>query len=809
MMNSIWQDVRYGMRMLWKTPIFTAIMVLTLAIGIGANTAIFSLIHQVLLQPLPYSNPDRLVTLWESNPEKGVTPDTTSRANFIDWRERNSVFTGMAAASRLGSVTITSGNPAEEITWSQVSPNFFDLLGVYSQFGRVFFIDEERPDKNRVVVLSHGLWLRRFGGDPGVVGQVIHLDKERYQVVGIMPQAFRSPAGDADLWVPLAIDPAQLESIDRGQNYLKVFARLKVDVGNKQAQHDLDRIAGQLSMEFPISNSGRQIRIIPLRDRLVGRIEPALWIALSAVAVVLLIACVNIASLLLTRFSKRSREISIRTALGASKIRVLRQLLVESILLSSFGGIAGILLARWGVNLLLVLEPGVIPTHTGLQIDKVTLLFALSLSVIIGILFGILPALRSSALALTESWKIPSAAVTEGLKDRRLRNRFVVIEIALTLLLLIASGLLIRSFIYLRTIHPGFEPDKLLVARIRLDDDYSSNKKQIRYFQELTYRLRNIAGIQDAAAVTVLPMNPFGIDFDVPYYREGEPEPDRAQGPKAKFRSATPEYFRTMRIPLLQGRSFQETDHPDAPRVVIVNQVLANRMAPNGSPVGKNVRFFWADWQTYEIIGVVGNTRSYGPLQAVEPELFVPHSQIPYIVMNVVVRAASDPDRISSVLREEVLKMDPNQPVNGIYTMNALVADSVSRERFAMFLVTLLSGIALLLAILGVYGSVYFAVTQRTREIGIRLALGATSRDILKILLRPIFLLTTTGIALGLISVVVLTRFLSSLLFGVNPTDFITLLAASLFLGVAALLASCIPAIRATKLDPVRVLQFE
>lgn len=808
-MNSMWQDIRYSIRMLRKNPLFTIITVLTLAIGIGTNTAIFSILNQVLLQPLPFVDPGRLVTLWEANPKKGIAADTTSASNFVDWREQNRSYSGMAVASRLGSITLTSKAPAEELTWSLVSPNFFDLLGVVPQYGRAFRAEEEKPGKSRVVILSYGFWQRHFGSDTNIVGHLIHLDSEVFQVVGILPDGFQSPAGTADLWAPFPIDPATLEPIDRGQNYLNVFGRLKNDVSMEQAQQDLNGIAEKLGRDFPDSNGGQEIRMIPLRDRIVRGVKPTIFLVMGAVGMVLLIGCVNLASLMLTRFSRRSREIAIRTALGASRKRIVGQLLIESLLISLCGGILGILFASWSIDLILRFNPEIIPQILCVVIDSTTLFFALGLSIVTGLLFGVLPALHGSEPARNEFWKIKTGSISEGRKSSMLRNRFVVLEIALALFLLAGASLLIRSFFYLNSVDPGFDDKNLLVARIRLDDAYASNGKQIEYFRQLVTRLRNTSGITDAGAITVLPMNPFGIDFDVPYYLEGEAEPQRANAPKARFRSATPDYFRTMRIPLLQGRPFLESDRTDSPNVVIVNQDLAKKIAKGGSAIGKSIRFFWADWQTYEIVGVVGDTRSNGPMQNSGPELFVPHAQIPYIVMNVVARTAREPGAMVSTVRQVVLDIDPYQPVHSIETMEGLVKDSTLRERYAVWLIGALSVVALFLAIIGIYATVYFVVTQRTAEMGIRMALGATSQDILRIILMPLLSLIAVGIAIGLSGVFLLSRFLKSLLFGISPMDMSTWISVSVIVAVAALIASYIPARRALKLDPAAILHHE
>ena len=800
-MNSILNDIRYSLRMFRKNFLFFAFVVLTLAIGIGANTAIFSLLNAVLLKPLPFSNPDRLVTLWETNREKGITADTTSASNFIDWRDRTRSFSGMAAASRISSVTLTGEGPAKEITWSRISPNFFELLGVKPLHGRSILSDADQ------IAISHGFWQRQFGSNKKVIGTHVLLDNQTYQIAAVLPEWFESPSGKADVWGSLILDRARLDSIDRGQNYLRVFARLKLPISIEQAQQDLNQIAKQLSNEFPDSNRGSQILMISLMDQIVGGVKPILFVAFAAVGIVLLIACINAATLVLTYFTRREHEIAIRAALGASRKRVATQFLIESLLISLCAGLIGILFARFSFLFLLNLNPEIIPRLSETNLGLNSMLFTFLISILTGVLFGVVPALRASEPARSDSWKIKSGGIVETRKTNRLRNRFVVFEIAIALFLLMGAGLFVRSFYFLQDVDSGFAKENLLVARIRLDDHYAENGKQIQYFRELVARLKSIPGITEAGAVTVLPMNPFGIDFDVPYHRAEQPEPQRANASKAKFRSATPDYFRAMHIPVLRGRAFANSDIADTPRVVIVNEDLAKQISPGSSPIGKKIRFFWADWQTYEIVGVVGNTRTYGPLLNAEPELFVPFAQIPYIVMNIVVRTVSNPEVMTAAVSRTVLEIDPDQPVQSIEPMTSLVKNSTLRERYAMLLMAILSVVALILAITGIYATVYFAVTQRKSEMGIRIALGATSSDVLKAVLYPIVVLTMVGILFGQTGVLLLTRFLSGLLFGISPTDLLTLISVTLLMIAAALIAAYIPARRVTKLDPAKVLR--
>jgi putative ABC transport system permease protein len=798
-MTSLIHDLRYSVRMLRKNFLFFVFVVLILAIGIGVNTAIFSLMNAVIFKSLPFSDPDRIVTLWETNREKGITANTTSASNFIDWRDRNRTFSGMAAASRISSITLLNAGPAEEVAWCRVSQNFFDLLGVIPHSGRPFLKESHH------IAISYGFWQRSFGGDKDAIGRSVRLDNRTYEITAILPQTFESPIGKSDVWAPFIINPAELETIDRGQNYLRVFARLKSNINLEHAQQELNQISKQLSNEFPDSNRGSEILMISLKEQMLGRIGSSLFVALIAVISVLLIACANVASLVLTHYTKRSHEIAIRIALGASRKTLARELLIESLLMSLSGGLVGLLFARLTILFLLRLNPEIIPQLSKTQINWTSLLFTFGISVLTGIIFGILPALRASEPAQSNTWKIRNDS--EGRKNNVLRNRFVVCEVAIALFLLVGAGLFIRSFYYLHNVDPGFDQENLLVARIRLDTEYAENGKQIQYFKDLVSRLKNTPGIVDAGAVTVLPMNSFGIDFDVPYQKPEDAEPERSSAPKAKFRSITSDYFRTMGIPVLNGRAFQDSDTANAPRAVIINQDLAKRVSPDSSPVGKRIRFFWADWQTYEIVGVVKSIRTYGPLVSSEPELFVPLAQIPYIVMNVVVRTTSDPVAMSAAVRQTFLDVDPKQPLQSIEPMTALVKNSTLMERYAMLLVTILSMLALILAIAGIYATVYFVVINRKSEMGIRMALGATSFDILKTVMMPILFLTILGILFGQVGIVLSSHFLSTVLFGISPTDIVTLVTVSFFMIAIAAIGAYIPARKATKFNPAQVLK--
>jgi putative ABC transport system permease protein len=806
-METLFKDIRYGIRSLAKHPGFAAIAVITLALGIGANTAIFSVVNAVLLRPLPYHQPERLLRIWETNLARGGELEMTSLSNLLDWQRQNRSLQDVAAWQRMSSLTLTSQTPALELRSSFVSANYFSLLGVPAALGRTFTPEESTAGQTRVVVISDELWRRQFGSDQKVIGTKIIIEKEDFQIIGVMPRSFKSPAGEAELWVPMNFRP---NDIDRGQTYLQVIGRLKPDFTLEQTQADMDGVATQLAQQFPNSNRGRGIRVVSLAEQTVGSVRWALLIVLGGVGLVLLIACANVANLFLVRAAQRQHEIAIRAALGASGRRLVRQLLSESSIVALSGGVLGLFAAVWALELLKVFAAGQLPRLDEIGIDRPTLLFTLAASLVTGLLSGLAPALYICRPNLNDALKVSgSRTQTGGWRRNRLQSAFVVAQVAVALVLLSGAGLLIRSFVQLVRVNPGFHADGLLVARIALGDEYREDNRQVNYFRELTDRLKSLPGVNEVGAATVLPMNPFGIDFDVPYHRAEQAEPPRSAAPKAKFRAATPEYFQAIGIPVNQGRGFVEQDRPDSARVVIVNRMLAERVWGTENPVGKQLRFFWADWQTYEVVGIVGNTRSYGLVEDWQPELFVPEAQLPYTVMNVVIRTTGDPAATAVEVRRGILELDPYRPPHSIVAMSDLISDSIARERFAMAWLGVLAAIALTLASVGIFSVISHVTAQRTREVGIRLALGAQTSDVLKLVVRNGMTLTLIGVAIGLAGALALTRLIGSLLFGVTPSDLPTFISAAALLIVVALVACYIPARRATKVDPLVALRYE
>jgi putative ABC transport system permease protein len=801
--DEVFQDLRFGLRMLAKNPGFTLVAVLTLSLGIGANTAIFSVVNGVLLRPLPYREPERLVRIWETNVARGGALEMTSFSNLLDWQQSRA-WQELAAWQRPSALRLTSQIPARELRASFVSANYFVALGVEAARGRTFAASEGTPAPTRVAVISDALWQSHFGADPQVVGAKIQLEKKDFQVIGVMPRDFKSPAGEADLWLPLNFQPNE---IDRGQTYLQVLGRLKPAVTLDQAQAEMDKVADELARRFPNSNRGRGIRLVSLAEQTVGGVRRALLIVFGAVGLVLLVACSNVANLFLVRATQRRHELAIRAALGASAGRLARQLLTEATLIALGGGALGLLAAAALLALLKALAPEQLPRLDEISLDGTALLFTSAVALLSSVLFGLAPALYACRANLNDALKGGSRNASR--LGNRLQNAFVVAQVAAAFVLLSGAGLLTRSFVQLVKADPGFHTEGVLVARMVLGAEYREDYRQVAYFRELTEQLRNLPGVSAAGAATVLPLNPFGIDFDVPYLRTDEAELPRAAAPKAKFRAATPGYFQAIGMPLVQGRDFLERDRHDAPKVVIVNQQLAERVWPNENPVGKQLRFFWADWKTYEVVGVAGNAKSYGLAEGWQPELFVPHAQIPYTVMNVVVHTTGDPATLADAVQRTILALDPYQPLHSLTTIKALVADSLKRERFAMTALGVLAALALALACVGLYSVISYVTARRTREIGIRLALGAQPREVVKLTVGQGMRLTLGGITLGLGGAIAMTRVLAGLLYGVTATDALTFAGVSTLLFTTALFACWIPARRAAKVNPLVALRQE
>jgi putative ABC transport system permease protein len=796
--DEMFQDMRFGLRMLLKHPGFTLIAVLTLALGIGANTAIFSVVNAVIIRPLPYPEPDRLVILDEVPPGGGQF--AIAPGNFVDWRDQNGSFVGMAAFQRM-SLNLTGHGEAELLPGLRLSANSFALLGIKPARGRDFLPEEDQTGYNRVVILSYGLWRRRFGREPDLVGKMLTLNGNSYTVIGVMPPDFRFFEG-IEVWTPLA-----LTSRERTSHDLNAFARLKTNVSLEQARAEMGAIAGRLAAQYPRSNDDWGIRLTPLRDKVVGPIQPVLLALLGAVAFVLLIACANVANLLLARSAVRQREVAIRAALGASRRRVIRQLLTESLLLGVVGGVIGLLLAVWGVNFLRVLTPASLGAET-VAIDGRALGFTAIVSLLTSVLFGLAPAVQAASPNLSESLKEGGRSGIEGRGRNRTRSLLVIAEIALSLALLINAGLVIKSFIRLLQVDPGFESEGLLTMQLSLPNaKYPERSSQAAFFQQLTEKITALPGVASAGAASTLP---FRIDEVQEFIIGGRPPITPGKEPSANYYAVSDDYFRAMEIPLLKGRAFTERDTKDAPRVAIISESLARRHFPDEDPIGKRMDISKGGFGTWrEIVGVVGDVKHYGLDSQTTVQIYEPYLQVTYPSMNLTVRTTGDPREIAAAIRSQVAAMDKDQPVANIRTMDRIVSDSVGRQRFAALLLALFAGVALILAAVGIYGVMSYYVEQRTHEIGIRMALGAERRDLLKLVVGKGMLLALIGVMIGLAAAFALTRLMSNLLFDVSATDKVTFAATAVLLTSVALLACWIPARRATKVDPIVALRSE
>jgi putative ABC transport system permease protein len=810
MIVDLWHDIRYGLRALKKNPGFAAIAVLTLALGIGANTAIFSVVNAILLRPLPFKDPDRLVILGHAYPKLDLIAPV-SPPGFVNYRDRGNVFES-AAVSTGGSVNMTGQGEPERIQGRQVSAAFFSTLGVAPIIGRDFTPEEDQPGKEFVAILSYGLWQRSFGGDQNVLGRTITLDGRAYSIVGVMPASFNLYEGD-ELWTPLGM-PAEYYGPSRLQSeFLVMIARLKPGVNLQQAQVAMNTVATQLIKDnpgtFAIDGSwGVSVKL--LYEDYVADIRPALLVLLGAVGFVLLIACANVANLLLARSNARRKEIAIRTALGAGRWRLVRQLLTESVLLSLMGGGLGLLIAIWGVDLLVKLNQHNIPRAREVNVDARILIFTFGLSLLTGILFGLVPAIQASKTELTEVLK-EGGRTSGGAHRARFRNALVVSEIALALVLLIGAGLMVKSFARLVQVDPGFQTKNIMTMQVSLP--YVPNRKPqeiTAFYKQVVERVRNLPGAESVGTVSILPLSG-GVNSGF-FAIEGRDVPEGEQQPHGDRRVVNTDYFQTIGIPLLKGRYFSEQDGPEAPNVVIIDDTLASKYWPGEEPVGKRITYnrdpkgerIWR-----EVVGVVGAIKHRALDADYKGTMYAPHNQVSYSSMFLVVRSASDPAAMTSAVRGAVQSVDKDVPIYRINTMEKLISESVASKRFSMLLLGIFAAVALILAAIGLYGVMSYGVSQRTHEIGIRMALGAQARDVLRMVVRQGMLLAVIGMGAGLIGAFALTRVMQRLLFSVSATDPLTFIIVPLVLAAIAMLACYIPARRATRVDPMVALRYE
>ena len=801
-MEILIQDLRYGLRMLVKNPGFTAVAVIALALGIGSSTAVFSVINAVLIRPLPYKNPDRIVRVEEQHSSWGQ-PLGLTYASYLDLAARSQSLESVSAY-RTWNFKLTDANEPEQVSGALASFDLFSALGVSPMMGRSFSSEEDRPGNDRVVILGHGLWQRRFAEDADIIGKVVKVNDTDCEVIGVMPRGFHFP-DQSDLWVPLV--PGGALSANRRSHLLTVVARLKPEITVAQAQSELASIAQQIDSESSGVDPGLSLSAIGLQQRMVTAVRPALMVLLGAVGLVLLIACVNVANLLLARAAQREQEVAIRLALGAGRLRLIRQLMTESLLLALLGGVAGSVLARWLVDLIAGFNPGNIPRLHEASVDRRVLAFALLASVFTGILFGVAPALQSSGTSLSKTLK-EGGRGSSGAGRQRLRDLLVVSEIAFALVLLIGAGLLINSFKRLLDVKPGFDPETVLTMQLFLSGSrYAENYQQTAFLGQALEQIKAIPGVVSAGLVNSLPISGgVATDFEI----VGRPAPDAGDEPSADIRIIDTDYFRAMKIPLLDGRWFDERDTASAQKVMVINETMAKRHWPGQDPLGKRVTMKdWGDPLTGEIVGVVGDVKANGLESESRSMIYWPYTQFPTGFNRIVIRTEGDPSSVIAAVKRQVWSIDSGQPIADIKTMDQVLSSSVAQPRFNMALLGGFAMAALALAAVGIYGVISYSVTQRTREIGIRMALGAERRDIVGLIMRQGIALTVAGLAAGLAGAAALTRLMSSLLFEVSATDLPTFAGVSLLLSAVAMLACYVPARRAMKVDPMVALRYE
>jgi len=796
------QEVRFAARSLWKRPGFSVVVVLTLALGVGANTAVFSVINAVLLRPLPYRDADRVVTLWQNNTKAGIAQNGVSPANFMDWSEQTSSFEAIAGIEPSGFSLVGDGEP-ERFRASLVTSGFFQVTGTEALLGRTLTDEDYQPGNERVVVLAHGLWQRRFGGDRSIVGRKLILNGQPYVVAGVMPPEFQLPA-DREIWAPRVLSESQRQN--RGAAYWNVVARLTQGTTVAQAREEMNGIAARLAAQYPETNGGMGATVVPLFEQLTGQIRSALWVLAAAVGFVLLIACVNVANLFLVRGAEREREFAIRRALGAERLRLVRQTLTESLLLVLVGGASGVLLASWLVKLIPALSSERIPRVEYVSMDLRVVLFACGVSLVTAIIFGLVPAIQfwrhDIQGTLKESGRSTSTPVRQ-----RVRKILVIGEVAVAVVLLTGAGLLLRSFMRLVQVDPGFSKERVLALQVFLPRNYDQREKMISFFDQSIEKIKGVPGIEAAAVIATPPF--IELDQDAEFNVVGRPAPPQGSAPAAFYAPVSSEYLNALSIPLKKGRFFTNFDTADAPPVVVINETMARRYFPNEEPVGQRLTVMFGSSQVREIVGVIGDVHHNGLHAEPRAEMFVPHQQSASAHMTFLVRTTTEPSSQLAAVKRAIREVNPNQTFSLTATMEELISDSLKERRFNLFLLGLFAAIALLLATIGIYGSISYTTRQRTNEIGVRIALGAQSRDVLRLIVGQGIGLTLVGVAIGLGAALVLTRAIKSLLFGVSPTDPLTFLAISVLLLLTALVASLIPARRATKVDPLVALRSE
>ena len=807
-MNTFWQDLRYAVRMMGKNLSVTAIVVVVLALGIGANAAIFSVVNAVLLRPLPYADPDKLVRLSEDSPN--VPQMSISYPNFLDWREQNKVFSGIAAM-QFRSLNLTGTDEPERLAGRGVSAEFFDLLGIRPALGRSFASEEDRPGANPVCIISHGLWERRFGSDSAITNKQVTLSGASYTVIGVLPAtyAFGTPT---DVFVPIGLRADEMK--ERGNHPgIYAIARLKPGVTVETARAELIAMAQRIGVQYGMK--GNSATLTPLHEAFVGDVRRPLLILLGAVGFVLAIGCANVANLLLARAATRQKEMAIRAALGAGRLRIIRQLLTESVLLGLLGGIIGLLFALWGIDLLRSATADILPTTAVMKLDGSVLIFTLLVSLVTGIVFGLAPALAVAKSNLHDTLKEGGRGSGPGGRSAWLRSALVVSEVALSLVLLVGAGLLVKSFVRILDTDAGFKPQNLLTMQLALNAKPDEGAKVLNFFNDLNGRIKGLPGVESAAFSNGIPL---GQTADTSFAIVGRPKPEPGKQPQTMLYIPSPDYLQAMGIRLIKGRFFTMQDTQHSPRVAVIDETFARQQFPNEEPIGHYLAGDGKDNPDAEIVGVVAHVKHFGldADERVQPQLYLPFNQAPDDLlpilsprMTLVIRTKTDPLSLIAAVRHQVQTLDPNQPVFNVSTMEQTLDQSLGTQRLSMSLLMVLASLALILAAVGIYGVMSYTVTQRTHEIGIRMAIGAQRRDVFRMVIGRGMVLVLFGVALGLIGAFSLTRLMRTMLFGVAPTDPVTFVTIAILLTGVALVACYVPGRRATKVDPLVALRYE
>lgn len=814
-MDSLVKDIRNGIRSLLKQPGFTVVVVLTLALGIGANTAVFSVVNAVLLRQLPFHSPEQLVTLWEKNPARGYEQNSPAAGNYVDWREQNQVFTEMAAYAPSRQFNVSLGDQPERYAGAVVSASLFDVLGARALKGRVFTAADEQPGNNQVVLISYNFWQRKLSNLADPQGQTLTLDGRTYTIVGVMPEGFQFPGGSgtvlriftpapAELWTPLTLDSDELRQ--RSSHYLNVIARLKPGTSLAQANSEMDAIQQRIESLYPTFYVGSHVTIVPLDEQVIGTVRRPVLILWGAVGFVLLVACANVANLMLVRSTARKRDVAVRTALGATRTRIIRQLLTESLLLSLAGGTAGVLLALWFVRAFATIVPQNFPRHEDIGLDNVVLIFTLLTSVLTGLLFGLAPALQSAKVDLNEALKSGRRTASEAGPSHQFRNFLVTAQLSLTLMLLIGAALMIQSFLHLGNVQPGFNTDRLLAMEVSLPVSSYPRDKRPAAMQQIIERMKALPGVQSVAAAKHLPLS--GDNMNFAFDIEKHPFPE-GKSPGADCRIVTGDYFSALGIPLVKGRLFNERDNFNSPHVLLISNAMARHFFANEDPLGQRLEL-GINGYTGEIVGVVADVKHVGLDAPANDEVYISYAQAPFTFdMTLIAKTANDPLSNAGAVRREIKEVDPQISVGKVRTMEAIAKESIADARFRTLLLTIFGVVALVLAAVGIYGVISYSVSQRQKEIGIRMALGAQVKDVLRLVVSQGMKLTFLGIAVGLAGSFAITRVLKTLLFGVQPIDITTFAVVSIVLLIVALMASLLPARRATKVDPLIALRYE